>query len=390
MIKKLLPHIADMDKWVLAMIWPSLVWMPQVTSVFIILFVLLLLLKNKLSFFFKSGISALMLMLYYGVSWMSLLWSTDVASGLFDLEVKLSLLVFPLIIGFSKYTRADIEKQIFIGIQMLTIVLSVLIIRFLFYALLMHQILSYTEFSLELHPTYLSMYCIFALSYIWFHSKDKHFIYSSILFISIILSASKAGLIALIGILIYYLLQKYRLYALIGLLFMSIGLYYILFKTNYLQFISDRVKTTKEVLEKAWTHQPLPIETNSIRLFAWTSAIESIQKNLWIGVGVGDTRHELNRVYSAKNLSLLSAKNINAHNVFLQIALATGMLGLLPFLAAILLILLESLQKKMVFISVFMIVQSLILFNTESILDTQAGTIFTGLTYALFSKYLVL
>jgi O-antigen ligase len=65
----------------------------------------------------------------------------------------------------------------------------------------------------------------------------------------------------------------------------------------------------------------------SQRSFIYSNIFELIKRNLVIGYGTGDSRMALEDFYNEKNVSF--GRYLNAHNQFLQTAVAVGALGLL-------------------------------------------------------------
>jgi len=66
----------------------------------------------------------------------------------------------------------------------------------------------------------------------------------------------------------------------------------------------------------------------------WDCAIRVIKTDPIIGVGVGDQKDQLELCYKIYMHNRLFANNnsFNAHNIFLQVLLATGLLGAIMFL----------------------------------------------------------
>lgn len=208
--------------------------------------------------------------------------------------------------------------------------------------------------------------------------------------INIFLSSSKAGFLAFVLLCFVYVVKKYKLKSIfIILLFVGI-FYYVFYQTNYLIFISDRIKSMQEMVVKFAQHDSLKIESNSIRLFAWRASLDVISKNWLIGVGSGEVHRVLNEYYNTHHLEALSEKNINAHNTFFQIMLATGMLGLVVFLYLFMSWIIQLFRYQQVYLGWYVVIALLCFFSTESVWETQAGTIFWGALISFSDKYIKL
>jgi O-antigen ligase len=141
-----------------------------------------------------------------------------------------------------------------------------------------------------------------------------------------------------------------------------------------------------QFVEALLTYKPEDIDTiesTKIRLRVWESAITIIKDNVWIGVGNGDTKDELMSDYKKRALEYIYSSNLNAHNEFLQVFVGLGLIGFLILMANLLIPLFIAF-KSTHWIYIFFL--GIIIFNfmTESMLETQAGTMF----YAFFNSLL--
>lgn len=330
----------------------------------------------------------LLMLSFYLFHVFSFFYSKDKNEALFDLQVKLSLLAFP-IIGSCIGNYLNIKK-IYLFYIFFSVMLSVfLIIRVLYYYFQNHHLLSYNDFSYFFHPSYLAMYQNTALALLLFNKElqmrrfMKVIVYI-LLSVSILFSASKAGIFVLfIVFLVYFLYIKKNIIHWI-LFFLFLLLVYFLFKFGkiYATSITDRFITQYEIVLKILNKQDVPIETNSIRVYAWIASIQNIKNNFLLGVGIGDTQSYLNDFYKNSGLSVLAEKNINSHNQFLQSFLALGILGGVLIIWFFIKLLMLSFQKKLMHIFVIGII---VLFNFlfESMLETSSGNIFCGFIFCL-------
>lgn len=383
--------LKDIDIILLSLIFVELVIYPEVVGITIIIYFISLFVLKKLTTQYRTGYASIFLIILYLLHLISLLWTDDLNKGLFDLEVKLSLFIFPIFIGYLNYSKEDIEK-IFVHLSNTWLIVNILLIfRSILNYFFNHQILSYNEFTYKAHPTYFSMYSVFFITYYLFNKNNlnkKHLLYILIYALGILLSSSKAGFIGFIILIFIYLFKYYRHIAFRLTVGIILVVYFLFYKTHYLIFISDRIRTSQEILFKYFNNEPLPLETNSIRLYAWKASINAIAHNWMTGVGIGDTHRTLNQYYIQKKLNILAEKNINAHNVFLQIILSIGITGLLLFFVILLSIIRRAYINKINFIMLYLLILIFMYFSTESILETQAGTVFIGLFFSLFDKYL--
>ena len=171
--------------------------------------------KNRFKNFSAFNIYFILLMTYYLWDLISVFYSKNLDSGLFDLEVKLSFLVFPIIFfGLNsnyKNKLFDIFKAFLFG----NLVASFICLVVAFYRFfnipdseLSHNLIFYyTVLSVFMHPSYFSMQILLCISIIIYFlifnvikSKKQIILYSFLLlyFIFFIyLLSSRAGLLTL-------------------------------------------------------------------------------------------------------------------------------------------------------------------------------------------------
>jgi O-antigen ligase len=113
------------------------------------------------------------------------------------------------------------------------------------------------------------------------------------------------------------------------------------------------------------------------RLFLWDAAFDIIAQYPWLGLGTGDVQPALNKVYEQKGYTGPLSRQQNAHNQYLQTMLALGVPGLIWLLMLFIVPLVLAFRQKH-----FLLVLFFLLFAfsalTESMLETQRGTLFFG------------
>lgn len=122
----------------------------------------------------------------------------------------------------------------------------------------------------------------------------------------------------------------------------------------------------------------------TMRLEFWKAAIGIIKENFWFGVGTGDVNKAFLIQYEKVNSPLDLHNRHRAHNQFLEIAVALGVLGLIAFLFCILYPIWIN-RKNINYFYVTFIIIALSSMLTEDTLETQAGITF----FALFNTSLL-
>jgi O-antigen ligase len=123
----------------------------------------------------------------------------------------------------------------------------------------------------------------------------------------------------------------------------------------------------------------------AIRFAIWKCSMDIIKENWLTGVGVGDAQDELQNAYEKRQFYFASRYNrYNAHNQYIQQAVASGVAGLLVFLACILTPLVYfTRQKKQLIYTLFLFCFAFICI-TESVLETSKGVILYSFFNSIF------
>lgn len=357
-----------------------------------ILFLLLLLtiaklIKNKKVYFQPSIIHVLLLSLYllYAIS---IFWSANTYNSIFDLEVKLSLLVFPLLFATAGFDLKDnyykILKAFLIGL-FLAILICLINATFLYIKTdEIYYSFVYSRLSVLHHPSYFSMYINFALVILMVFHKKK--IINNVIFsifgllcvVIIWLLMSRTGIITLFLILFIFWLsflfqKKYKIFF-SGLAVVVIS---IILALNVSSFAIKRFANMDNYFSTlaATARDNESIIDDGSRLVLWKSSVLLIKENIIIGVGNGDVMQELKNTYIENKFFYTYNKKLNSHNQFLQTWIAIGALGFI-ILISIIFVAISFSVKNRDLIALGFIMLITINFVTESMIETQSGVVF--------------
>lgn len=330
---------------------------------------------------------------FYLLNITTLLWTDNISSGIFSLEVKLSFLAIPLILGFQK-ADSDFNFNHFLKYFSIASIISPLILfaRAFYIYFSGNQFPIYSPFSPELHVTYLAAYSTINLLINYFIIKNhpnlptKILAYFSILitFPIIWVSQSKAGMLIflmIISILVFKEIVKFNKW--IGIISISVLV------TGSVMFINTnpRFKAMFEAIkhyEKYLDGKQTTTESTAARIMTWDASLKIIKENFWIGVGNGDAKAELLKKYDSLGYQGPARLQLNAHNQYLETMLYTGILGLI-FLLGMFFLPIVFLKQNTQFFWMFAVVYGLH-FLFESMLNTQAGVIFFVFMYCIIIK----
>jgi O-antigen ligase len=305
------------------------------------------------------------------------------------IEIKLSFLVFPLLLFTQEINRTSLRT---IGRCFALGVLSVSLInigRAFYYFLIEHDSshLFYSSFSFFMHPSYFAMLAVFSIILIsfygldFFNSKIKNkvltIVISFVLGVAVFMSASKMGLLSLfitLPILLFYVLVKQKRYKLlVGIAFTLIVGIILVMQFNFapVQRLRNAFNfvSSQQLIDKTTT------ESNAVRVLIWKQAINIIKQKPVLGVTPGDANEALYKAYEKEGMTGALEIHLNAHNQYLQSLIGTGFVGGFLLIIITFGLLVVGIVRKNILLLLFGLLITLN-FVVESMLQTQAGTLF--------------
>jgi O-antigen ligase len=328
------------------------------------------------------------------------LYSTQMESqkgALFNLEIKLSLWVFPLLfttLDFGMFKANFRSRMLYAYIA--GCLISVLLIFnnavFSYFQTQSTDVFYYIKLGFTHHPSYLALYYTFAIAVLitWIFShpggntskRNTAFFLILVFQLFIVLLSSKAGIMAtalLYMLIIAYLILKRekRLKMLASAVLLTVFLLTLsFFPKSYSRFFN-----AEQAIENA---PDTSTQDGSVaRVMVWQSSLEIIKEHPFFGVGTGDVEPELMKIYKEKNIRIALDETLNAHNQYLQTFIALGVVGFLLLIAILLVPAWYAFQQKHLLYMAFL---AIFAFNmlVESMLERQAGVTF----YAFFNSFL--
>lgn len=125
----------------------------------------------------------------------------------------------------------------------------------------------------------------------------------------------------------------------------------------------------------------------TIRLALWDCGLEVIKENPWVGVGTGDYDQEFRNQLEEVNFIYAKKLDFGVHNQYLYTWISFGLLGLLVFLASLLIPAYSAYKaKNYLFLLILMVFA--ISFLTETVLNRYLGIFpYVVLTSLIFFQY---
>ena len=343
----------------------------------------------------KPGFVSVLLVGLYVVYIAGIIYSANRASALFDLEVKLSFLIIPLIFvlaGKNIFTEKRIQtiKLVFVCGALFSTFANLLHSTYLsMHAYFTLDNYMYNRLSWGFHPSYAALYMNIAILILFlylirrwdtFKTRTKVIFSVTILYFFVfnIFLNSKMGIImsalTLLILLVYMVVTKRKF--VLGFISLAVFILATVVIMKWTPYISNRLVSAWQSFisyNQTGTHQN---DGTTSRLQVWHYASQVAIKNIPAGVGTGDVRSALNAAYIENGFVDGAAMNLNAHNQFLQTWVAIGIPGLSILALIIISLFFSGAKKKNIYILIFTLVL-LGNFLVESMLETQAGVIFT-------------
>lgn len=379
----------------------SIVSFPIVASIVSVLFVFFNLSQgvlNKENIQKENFLKFLPVYIIFIILLFSFVYSPDYNSGLNILFKSQALLVLPFVFWMrgpicKKTSRRAIQYYIY-GVA-ISFVLSLSIAFFNFVSSDNLSEFTYYELAetLELHPTYFSLYILTAIVFIFSgYSKNNLFnsIFISISVLFIVLLESRIALLGLLLVVFYGVLRTKSMHQKLIIFCVFLLGFIGVYKSETLQNRLSQVSYFDVESEDIGTFQENGINQ---RTWLWKNALEQIKDKPFFGYGLGSQKNIFRWKVEKKLLSedfnyefnkaALALSEKNLHNQYLQFLYESGILGLTFLLLGVIVLLIRFYKNKqtpqlliLFLFTIFMI--------TENLFHRQMGIYFFAFIFSLF------
>lgn len=326
-------------------------------------------------------------------------YSSNLDYGSFDMEVKLSLLIFPLIFATSESIPlpGKIIKTALAGFIAGCFFSTLLLYGHAIYTTVTGQgfnMFYYSNLSWYFHPTYLALYHVFAIAVLinWFTESHGGLSRNRLVALFLILNSfvfalllnSKAGYISLFIVFFFYAFYftAVRKKRITGPLIIVIPVSLFIGSLILFPYSGQRLKQAGIDLQSADAHDKDPKSTAE-RIAVWKASLEIIREHPFFGVGTGDVKDALLTRYKADDFPKGLRLKLNAHNQYLQTLIAIGVIGEIVLLYMLVFPAVLAFREKKYLYFLFIVIFALNI-TVESMFEIQAGVVF----YALFNALL--
>jgi len=372
---------------------------PDVAVLMIILLFVNNLLSGALFKNFKQVLQPLPLtsISLYLIYLVGLTYTTDMADGLSDVETKLTLLVFPLLLFTGPQLSKKNYNQIFMAFA---IACALVILRGGFLTFYYNMVINEVGYFSVLTGIHSSFFCLYLGVAIFFLaqqitqegkealSKKKKNLYIGLLLflsVSIFFLMARMGFFTLVFLFsIFYITHQFKNGK------TSTGLMKMIAVWCLVATIAWLIPTSKISIYGKINIPKVNItkkEEADVRIPIWISSLEVARKQILFGVGTGDVHVELEKVYQKRNFKLGIQHEFNPHNQYLQTSIALGLIGLSILLINFLYPMKLAFEKEHTIYLFF-----LLLFGmgclTESLLERESGVLFFAFFNSLFAREL--
>jgi O-antigen ligase len=356
----------------------------------------LLLLKQRKHLWFMLGF-ALMLLVSFFIS-------EDQKAGGQYLERRIPLFLFPISVGLIQISK-ELRNRILLGLAVIVSAACLLSLGYAIYrftqtkdsAWLYNDSLSYFIRQQSIYTSVFVNISIYIFAWHILHSSLSYYIKLwmglgiAFLFIISYMLASRNMMVILYSTIILFAIYgviKKKKYLEGALLLVGI----ILAGALVFKFFPKTVNRFKELTFTQFNYQSEGKESHynmeltadqwngaNFRLAAWPCGWQLFKEHPIIGVGLGDKRDELFRVYEQRKFHFALATRKNVHNNYLDVLYSLGIIGFILFFTGWIALPLFSTVKKRDGLAFLIILTIALAMITEIYFDRSIGAMLAGL-----------
>ncbi len=325
---------------------------------------------------------------FFAIHLLSVFYSDNRPVALFDIEVKLSLLLFPLSFIVRNDFLVKHRKWVFIVFSLGVVVANIYMITTTLMAYDGKWWYLYSSYlSKYIHPSYIAMYNLFSVSIlVLLISNIKNnlrfllLIPIAFLTVMIYMFVSKAGLFTFVFAIMYF---SFIIFLRIKNKIIKFAIPIVLIASfSYVVSTNFRIqKMAKSIVGIVETGK-LDESSTGTRIGIWEAATNVIFENLVLGVGAGDIKTELYGKLDTMGIVNQEAneKHYNVHNQYLETLMGQGLVGLSLLLSMFFIAMRYAYKIKDHLLAVFTFIIVLNFFP-EAMLNNLHGVIFFSLFY---------
>lgn len=338
---------------------------------------------------------------FYALHVLGMAWTSDWRFGLFDLQIKMGLILLPLAAGVLATDRPGALRESMIAFSIGLVVsvgLSSWKAAVCYAASGDAACFTQSALSFEHHPSYAGWYACWAILY-WGYEliagrvrrpwlRSAALAHLPILLAFTFMLGSRSGAVALAVVALILLTQAVLTlrsalrWAILGAAALAMGGGLMIGGVTLAERASSAIAAVR--LARSGDATIYASEGGSeMRMVAWICSTDCLQ-GAPFGAGTGDVKEALVACYASRNAVPAMERRLNSHSQFLQGGVALGWPGLLLALLVPLVPLVQGFRRRSVLLAGF----ALLLLTgsaVESVLEVQAGVALVGAFLGLLS-----
>ena len=359
----------------------------------------------------KKRKAVLLLIAFFLLNCASGLLSENIQEGISWIGFRISFLIFPFAIG-SIFISQLLKERLLLGFVIATCAAATLcIVHAAILAVAEHDLsLLYNDnlsYIINLQSIYFAMLvnvALFSFAYLYAIKSALVYKYSWLPVLLILLPvhfllASRVAIIILYSIAFLFAVYTvvYRKKILQGLA-LAMGLVIAAFLL--LQIFPKTLNRFKELGYTKYNYSSTARESHfnmaltpeqwngaNLRLAVWSCAWAVTKEHMLLGTGLGDKMDVLKKQYAAKGFSFGVSTNRNVHNTYLDVWMSLGLIGLLLFVAALLILPAFGCIKTGDWYGLLVITCICVSIVSETYIDRTIGNTIIGFFLSFIASY---
>lgn len=379
----------------------TMIWLPLINAILCILFFLLWIYYQRFRFTIKNKPQFFLFISVYLITAISFFYSHNKSEALRILQLKLPLLVFPLVFASGlDWTKEQIRLLLILFSLSVGVFCIVTISNAVTIALSSgnaQNLFGYNILPFKyIYASIASLFCVFGtvIHLNEMAAKKKfsaiHLTLLLLFWITLTLLSNRMAITLCVIITLFFVMRIIR-YAVAKM----ITVVFVLLILTGLYFWNQTFREKVQVITQFNSGTTIRLDKDAslgrtwdglqLRLAIWNCATGIVKQHFLAGVGVGDAQQTLQTTYEERKFYFASRYNTyNAHNQFMEQWLMTGIAGFILFLLSLIIPLFRCLKSGRLLYSLFLIV-FICFCLTESFLEVSKGVVWFSFFNSMFA-----
>ncbi|MET0638217.1 MAG: O-antigen ligase family protein [Chitinophagaceae bacterium] len=333
---------------------------------------------------------------------LSVLWSDDKSDASRYITLRLPLMLLPFTIGLVNISR-NLRNRILLTFSYIVLFGTLISALYAFYhgytegnpAWLYNDYLSLLINQQSIYTSVLVNIAIYTLVWFLWNSRKRSektvygFSIAILLVLSFLLASRNMMAILYLSIVAIsiYLIVKKKKYILGGSVFAGVialvAVVFTFFPKTLNRFRELKFTSYEFTREAPESHYAGNLDSGqwngaNFRLAAWSCGWELFKEHPVTGVGIGDKRNELIKVYEERNFKFAIRTKKNVHNNYLDILFSLGAIGFLLFFIGWLLLPIWKMARSKDLLAIWITGTFALAMITEVYFDRSLGGLLVG------------